>query len=76
METGETTAPRLLTIHAHTIIALPCQVDILVATHAVLTSASKAFWDLGLAVVDEEQRFGVGQRDSLTGIEILPIFLD
>ena len=37
------------------------------ATHAVLTSASTAFRDLGLAVVDEEQRFGVEQRDKLTG---------
>lgn len=43
------------------------KVDILVATHAVLTSASTAFRDLGLAVVDEEQRFGVEQRDKLTG---------
>ncbi|CAM9874881.1 unnamed protein product, partial [Ectocarpus sp. 12 AP-2014] len=43
------------------------EVDILVATHAVLTSASTAFRDLGLAVVDEEQRFGVEQRDKLTG---------
>ena len=43
------------------------QVDILVATHAVLASASTAFRDLGLAVVDEEQRFGVEQRDKLTG---------
>lgn len=40
------------------------------ATHAVLASASTAFRDLGLAVVDEEQRFGVEQRDRLTG-EIL-----
>lgn len=38
------------------------------ATHAVLTSASTAFRDLGLAVVDEEQRFGVEQRDRLTGV--------
>lgn len=37
------------------------------ATHAVLASASTAFQDLGLAVVDEEQRFGVEQRDKLTG---------
>ncbi|CAN0449768.1 unnamed protein product, partial [Scytosiphon promiscuus] len=43
------------------------KVDILVATHAVLTSASTAFLDLGLAVVDEEQRFGVEQRQKLTG---------
>lgn len=42
------------------------KVDILVATHAVLSSASTAFKDLGLAVVDEEQRFGVEQRDRLT----------
>lgn len=43
------------------------------ATHAVLTSASTAFRDLGLAVVDEEQRFGVEQRDKLTG-EALVVF--
>eukprot|EP00903_Cladosiphon_okamuranus_P021747 g19995.t1 len=43
------------------------KVDVLVATHAVLTSASTAFRDLGLAVVDEEQRFGVEQRNRLTG---------
>ncbi|CAM9697670.1 unnamed protein product [Scytosiphon promiscuus] len=43
------------------------KVDILVATHAVLASASTAFLDLGLAVVDEEQRFGVEQRQKLTG---------
>lgn len=36
------------------------------ATHAVLSSASMAFKDLGLAVIDEEQRFGVDQRDRLT----------
>lgn len=42
------------------------QVDILVATHAVLTNASTSFKKLGLAVVDEEQRFGVEQRERLT----------
>ncbi|CAN0401707.1 unnamed protein product, partial [Hapterophycus canaliculatus] len=43
------------------------KVDILVATHSVLAVASTAFRDLGLAVVDEEQRFGVEQRERLTG---------
>lgn len=42
------------------------KVDIVVATHAVLSTASTAFKDLGLAVVDEEQRFGVEQREKLT----------
>lgn len=56
-------------------LVAPLQVDILVATHAVLTSASTAFRDLGLAVVDEEQRFGVEQRGKLTG-EPLVAFLE
>jgi transcription-repair coupling factor (superfamily II helicase) len=39
-------------------------IDILIATHAVL-SKDVAFHDLGLVVVDEEQRFGVKQKERL-----------
>ena len=40
------------------------KVEILVGTHAVLAK-SIAFRDLGLLVVDEEQHFGVGQKERL-----------
>lgn len=41
-------------------------IDILVGTHALLTDAVlQSFKKLGLVVIDEEQRFGVQQRDSL-----------
>jgi len=40
------------------------KVEILVGTHAVLAK-SIAFKDLGLLVVDEEQHFGVGQKERL-----------
>ena len=40
------------------------QVDILIGTHAVL-SKSVAFNDLGLLIVDEEQHFGVKQKERL-----------
>lgn len=40
------------------------QVDIVIGTHALL-SKSVAFRDLGLLVVDEEQHFGVGQKERL-----------
>ncbi|MCL1803663.1 MAG: transcription-repair coupling factor [Eubacteriaceae bacterium] len=39
-------------------------IDILIGTHAIL-SESVAFRDLGLLVVDEEQRFGVAHKDKL-----------
>jgi ATP-dependent DNA helicase RecG len=42
------------------------EVDILVGTHA-LFSEDVAFKDLGLAVVDEQHRFGVHQRMKLQG---------
>jgi ATP-dependent DNA helicase RecG len=42
------------------------EVDILVGTHA-LFSEDVAFRDLGLAVVDEQHRFGVHQRMKLQG---------
>ena len=39
-------------------------IDILIATHRMLAK-DLAFRDLGLLVVDEEQRFGVGQKERL-----------
>ena len=42
------------------------EVDIVVGTHALFTE-SVAFHDLGAAVVDEQHRFGVEQRDVLRG---------
>ena len=41
-------------------------VDIVVGTHALLQEATK-IPNLALAVVDEEHRFGVAQRNALTG---------
>jgi len=43
------------------------QVDIVIGTHALL-SQSIAFRDLGLLVVDEEQHFGVAQKERLKGL--------
>ena len=40
------------------------QVDIVIGTHALLSKTIK-FRDLGLLVVDEEQHFGVGQKERL-----------
>ena len=42
------------------------EIDILIGTHA-LFSEDVAFRDLGLAVVDEQHRFGVHQRMQLQG---------
>ncbi|MEJ0044176.1 MAG: DEAD/DEAH box helicase [Rhizomicrobium sp.] len=42
------------------------EIDILVGTHA-LFSEDVAFADLGLAVIDEQHRFGVHQRMALQG---------
>jgi transcription-repair coupling factor (superfamily II helicase) len=39
-------------------------VDILIGTHKILSDSLK-FKDLGLVVVDEEQRFGVGHKEKL-----------
>ena len=41
-------------------------IDIVVGTHAVLGKAIQ-FKDLGLVVVDEEQRFGVGSQGTAEG---------
>jgi len=50
--------------------------DIIIGTHALL-SRSLAFKDLGLLVVDEEQRFGVKQKERLKlicdGIDVLTL---
>ncbi|MES2608395.1 MAG: transcription-repair coupling factor [Pseudomonadota bacterium] len=40
------------------------RVDIIIATHAILSKKTK-FSDLGLVVVDEEQHFGVKQKEKL-----------
>jgi transcription-repair coupling factor (superfamily II helicase) len=40
------------------------QLDIIVGTHALLAKSIK-FKDLGLVIVDEEQRFGVGHKERL-----------
>jgi transcription-repair coupling factor (superfamily II helicase) len=49
-------------------------VDILIATHRML-GKDLAFRDLGLLIVDEEQRFGVGQKERIkewkTSIDVL-----
>lgn len=40
------------------------EIDILIGTHKLLSSSMK-FHDLGLVIVDEEQRFGVGHKEKL-----------
>src|SRR6185437_12772941 len=57
----------LLTGREPTLAALAKgEIDILVGTHA-LFSEDVAFADLGLAVIDEQHRFGVHQRMLLQG---------
>ncbi len=43
-------------------------VDILIGTHAILNQKKVHFKDLGLLIVDEEQRFGVKQKDKIRGL--------
>jgi transcription-repair coupling factor (superfamily II helicase) len=43
-------------------------VDVLIGTHRIL-SKDVAFRDLGLLVVDEEQRFGVGHKEKIKGLK-------
>ena len=45
------------------------QIDILVGTHRLL-SQDVQFKDLGLLVIDEEQRFGVRQKERLKQLQI------
>ncbi len=44
-------------------------VDVVVGTHRLL-SEDVAFKDLGLLVIDEEQRFGVGAKDALKRLKV------
>ncbi len=46
------------------------QVDILIGTHALLTE-NIPFQDLGLLVIDEEQRFGVAHKEQLKRLRAL-----
>ena len=50
------------------------QVDLLIGTHALIQE-SVSFADLGLAIVDEEHRFGVAQRARLMDAELQPHML-
>ncbi len=45
------------------------QIDIIIGTHALL-SKDVAFKDLGLLVVDEEQKFGVASKEKLRGLKV------
>ena len=45
------------------------QIDILIGTHKMLGSAIK-FRDLGLLIIDEEQRFGVAAKEKLTQMSV------
>lgn len=51
--------------------------DILIGTHAILNTKKVRFRELGLLVVDEEQRFGVAQKEKIkrlaTGIDVLTL---
>jgi len=51
------------------------QVDILIGTHAILNQNKVKWKDLGLLIVDEEQRFGVKQkiRKLAAGIDVLTL---
>ncbi len=52
------------------------EIDIIVGTHALL-GKSVAFRDLGLLIVDEEQRFGVSQKERIkkmaAGVDVLTL---
>ena len=52
------------------------EIDILVGTHRLLSNDVK-FHDLGLVIVDEEQRFGVAQKEKLkqisSGVDVLSL---
>jgi len=45
------------------------EIDILIGTHAILNKRVK-FKDLGLLVIDEEQKFGVGAKEKLRNIKV------
>ena len=52
------------------------QVDVLIGTHRILQSDVQ-FNDLGLLIIDEEQRFGVGQKEKIkkwtVGVDVLTL---
>ncbi|MBR0260559.1 MAG: transcription-repair coupling factor [Selenomonadaceae bacterium] len=52
------------------------QVDVLIGTHAILSSRIK-FKNLGLLIIDEEQRFGVKQKEKIramsVGVDVLTL---
>ena len=52
------------------------QVDVLIGTHRILQSDVQ-FYDLGLLIIDEEQRFGVGQKEKIkkwtVGVDVLTL---
>ena len=52
------------------------QVDVLIGTHAILSSRIQ-FKDLGLLIIDEEQRFGVKQKEKIralsAGVDVLTL---
>ena len=52
-------------------------VDILIGTHSILNANKVQFKNLGLLIVDEEQRFGVKQKDKIrslaAGIDVLTL---
>jgi transcription-repair coupling factor (superfamily II helicase) len=52
------------------------QIDVLIGTHRILQS-DVSFKDLGLLIVDEEQRFGVAQKERLktwrTNVDVLTL---
>ncbi len=45
------------------------KIDILIGTHALLSQSIK-FKDLGLLIIDEEQKFGVKQKEKLKGSRV------
>lgn len=53
------------------------RVDILIGTHAILNQKKVQFKNLGLLIVDEEQRFGVKQKEKIKsmalGIDVLTL---
>ena len=53
------------------------RVDVLIGTHAILNQNRVHFSDLGLLIVDEEQRFGVKQKEKIkklaAGVDVLTL---
>ncbi|NOY54712.1 MAG: transcription-repair coupling factor [Actinobacteria bacterium] len=45
------------------------EIDVVIGTHRLLSEDIR-FKDLGLLVVDEEQRFGVGAKDAIKGLRV------